>query len=138
MPNDRPLILHVDDDDDILAIAKLALETVGALNVVQCSSGQEALEIASDKLPDLFLLDVMMPEIDGMETLRRLRNIQGFEQTPAIFMTAKVSPENEKMLLECGAVSVIKKPFDPMTLASEIVEIWKVAFQAGTTKQQPT
>jgi len=125
MPNNAPTILHVDDDLDILEIARLALETVGGLVVIQYSSGHQALEMASLDQPDVFLLDVMMPDIGGIETLRELRKIQGFAKTPAIFMTAKTTPEDIEMLMGCGAISVIKKPFDPMTLASEIVALWR-------------
>mmetsp|Transcript_6277 Transcript_6277/g.10744 ORF Transcript_6277/g.10744 Transcript_6277/m.10744 type:complete len:135 (-) Transcript_6277:56-460(-) len=129
MQNATPKILHVDDDLDILEISRMALETVGDLSVTQCSSGFKAVEIAPELQPDLFLLDVMMPEIDGIETLQALRKVPGFGDTPAIFMTAKSSPDDIEMLMRHGALSVIKKPFDPLTLADEIVNLWRDAMK---------
>ncbi|MEL6551591.1 MAG: response regulator [Pseudomonadota bacterium] len=128
--NGSPLILHVDDDEDILWVTSLALESVGGLAMVQCDSGFKALDLAREHRPNLFLLDVMMPEIDGVETLKRLREIEGFENTPAIFLTAKASRENIQALMDAGAIAVLPKPFDPMTIASEIVALWQSAFQA--------
>lgn len=125
MDQPAPFVLHVDDDEDILAIAKLALEVVGGLQIAQCNSGFEALEVARDRTPDVFLLDVMMPEIDGAETLKRLREIEACRDVPAVFMTAKCSSEDRERLMASGAAAVISKPFDPMTLSAEIVEIWR-------------
>lgn len=133
MDRHLPTVLHVDDEDDIRVIAKLALETVGGLEVFQCASGPEALELAPQTNPDLFLLDVMMPEMDGIQTLKRLRELPGFEHTPAIFMTAKVRAEDQEELLQCGAAAVIPKPFDPMTVASDIVTLWQT--ELGKTQK---
>ena len=117
-------IFLVDDEPDIRAIARLALETVGGFTVEACNSGQEALLRASEFGPDLFLLDVMMPGMDGPETLRALRALPGFEATPVIFMTAKaMAPEIQKYK-GLGALDVIPKPFDPMTLSDQIKAIW--------------
>jgi CheY-like chemotaxis protein len=127
MSDASPFVLHVDDDEDILAIAKLALEAVGGLRVAQCNSGFMALDMARENPPEFLLLDVMMPDIDGVETLRRLREIPACKDIPAVFMTAKCSPEDRERLLETGAEAVIAKPFDPMTLSAEIVEIWKAS-----------
>ncbi len=130
MANDTPLILQVDDEEDILAVSKLALEAVGGLRIVQCSSGAEALQSAPRENPDLFLVDVMMPHMDGIETLRRLRSIEGFENTPAIFMTAKATAQDREILMRSGAEAVITKPFDPLTVASDIVAIWAASRQS--------
>ena len=117
-------ILYVEDDPDIQVVAQMALETVGGFTLCVCSSGQEALDQAADFVPDLILLDVMMPEMDGPTTLVNLRNIDALAQTPAVFMTAKVMPSDVERYRELGAVDVIAKPFDPMTLAGRIHEIW--------------
>ncbi|MBF9060110.1 response regulator [Rhodobacterales bacterium HKCCSP123] len=122
-----PSVLHVDDDEDILAIARLALEVVGGLSIMQCRSGVEAIEMACVKAPDIFLLDVMMPDIDGVDTLRRLRQIRSCRDVPAVFMTAKCSTEDRERLMATGAVAVISKPFDPMTLSSDLAEIWQAS-----------
>lgn len=127
MSPDLPLVLHVDDDEDIREIALIALETIGGLTVVQCDSGAEALRLAPQSMPDLFLLDVMMPGMTGIETLRGLRSMEQFADTPAIFMTAKIHDEDVNELMATGALAVIKKPFDTMTVAEEIVTIWRKA-----------
>jgi two-component system OmpR family response regulator len=75
--------------------------------------------------PDLLLLDVMMPTMDGPELLQELRKLPQFTQTPVIFMTAKAQPEEVQQFMELGAIDVITKPFDPMTLADQIRAIWQ-------------
>lgn len=129
MPSETPLVMQVDDEEDILVVTKLALEAIGGLELVQCSSGRQALELAPKHNPDFFLLDVMMPELDGIETLRLLRQIPGFEHKPVVYMTAKATPEDHARLMDCGAKAVITKPFDPMTIASDIVSIWRASLE---------
>jgi CheY-like chemotaxis protein len=118
-------ILYVEDEPDIRAVAQLALEAVGGFSLVVCGSGREALAAAPDFRPDLLLLDVMMPEMDGPSTLRELRKLDVTADTPAIFMTAKVQPNEVRQYKEIGALDVIAKPFDPMELAAEIKRIWE-------------
>jgi CheY-like chemotaxis protein len=117
-------VLHVDDDVDILEVSLIALAVVGGLEVTQCTSGHEALAKVRTARPDLFLLDVMMPEMDGVETLQGLRAIPRFSGTPAIFMTAKSEKAEIRRLMETGALDVIIKPFNAVTLASQIAAIW--------------
>jgi CheY-like chemotaxis protein len=117
-------ILYVEDEPDIQAVAKLALEMVGGFSVRICSSGQEALEAVSAFAPDLILLDVMMPGMDGPTTLVKLRENPGLASTPAIFMTAKVQPQEVAHYKTLGALDVIPKPFDPMTLSETVKRIW--------------
>jgi len=136
MANAAPLILHIEDEQDIQETTKRALDAIGGLSIVQCSSGCQALEVVAKYAPDLFLLDVTMPKLDGIETLRRLREIPGFDQTPAIFMTEKVTHEDQEMFMNCGAYSIIKKPLNPTTVASEIVDVWTNAFQARVANPQ--
>jgi len=118
-------ILYVDDDEDIRVIANLALQMVGQFEVLQCASGQEAIERTADFAPDLFLLDYMMPGMDGERTLRELRNLPGLDQVPVIFMTARVQADTASNLRREGALDVITKPFDPMKLAAHLREIWQ-------------
>ncbi len=120
-------ILYVEDEADIQAIAQIALEAVGGFEVVMASSCNEALRALENFSPDLLLLDVMMPEIDGPTTLQNIRKIADFSQTPAIFMTARVMPDEIKVLRQQGALDVIAKPFDPMELANQIKQIWENA-----------
>jgi CheY-like chemotaxis protein len=116
-------VLYAEDDPDIRAIAELALQDVGGFQVTLCSSGQQALEMAPIFEPDLILLDVMMPEMDGPETLSRLRGIEATRSVPVIFMTARIQSSEIEEYLALGAIGVIPKPFDPMTLADDIHRI---------------
>lgn len=127
--SDRTLqkILHVDDEPDIREITKLALVDVGGFNVRSCASGKEALAAAPDFGPDLILIDVMMPGMDGPATLRELRNLPGTAATPAIFMTAKVQAREVEEFRMIGAADVIAKPFDPMKLADQVRAAWAAA-----------
>ena len=117
-------ILYVEDDPDIQQIAVMVLETISGFTLKACSSGAEALQCAIDFKPDLILLDVMMPGMDGPETLRELRKFPELEHTPTVFMTAKVQPQEVQEYLAMGALGVIAKPFDPMSLADELRNIW--------------
>lgn len=117
-------ILYVEDDPDIQAIAMMVLETISGFVVEPCTCGSEALQKAVVFNPDLILLDVMMPGMDGPETLKGLRGYAELEQTPVVFMTAKVQPQEVQAYLKMGAIGVIAKPFDPMTLAQELRDIW--------------
>jgi len=119
-----PKILHVEDDPEIREIALIALETVAGLSVVQCASGFEAIATAPSVVPDLFLLDVMMPSMNGVETLVALRANPIFANTSVMFMTAKAQQKEVLKLLEMGALAVITKPFDPMTLGQHIIDVW--------------
>ncbi|KAF4000042.1 response regulator [Glaciimonas immobilis] len=118
-------ILYIEDDTDIQSIASLALQSIGGFAVTICSSGPEALAaINSGNRPDLILLDVMMPEMDGPSTLSALRALTSTASTPTIFMTAKAQPHEIAYLISLGALDVIAKPFDPMLLAHKIKELW--------------
>jgi two-component system, OmpR family, response regulator len=118
-------ILHVEDEADIREITKLALEAVGGFVVESCASGQEALKIAPMFQPDLVLLDVMMPGMDGPATLRAMNKLSEFDDLPVIFMTAKIQRSEILGYGELGAAGVITKPFDPMTLSNQILKIWQ-------------
>lgn len=117
-------ILYVEDEPDIQAVAQIALESVGGFELSVCSSGEEALKAVSAFSPQLLLLDVMMPGMDGPTTLAEIRKMPEFNKTPAIFMTAKVQPQEVEQLLSLGAIEVIAKPFDPMSLADSIRKSW--------------
>ena len=117
-------ILCVEDEPDIRTVAKVALEVVGGYAVEVCGGGTEALEVAPLFKPDLVLRDVMMPDIDGPSTLAVLRAVPGFAETPVVFMTAKAMPQEIDRYKELGALDVIAKPFDPMTLAERVQSTW--------------
>lgn len=118
-------ILMVEDEPDIQAVARVALEVVGGFSVEMCSSGKEALDRVLQHNPDLILMDVMMPGLDGPSTLKALRANPATAGYPVIFMTAKVQSHEVARYKEIGALGVIAKPFDPMALASTVRSIWE-------------
>jgi two-component system OmpR family response regulator len=118
-------ILYVEDEPDIQAVAKLALEMVGGYQVLICSGGQDALDKVGGFAPDLILLDVMMPGMDGPTTLQKLRADSAAGAIPVIFLTAKVQPSEVAHYQALGALDVIAKPFDPMLLAMQVRAIWE-------------
>jgi CheY-like chemotaxis protein len=113
-------ILLVDDDPDIREITQITLTDVGGWQTQVAASGAEAIALARSDPPDLILLDVMMPEMDGLETLRLLRSHAETRHIPIVFLTAKVQSADIERYLELGALGVIKKPFDPMTLPEQV------------------
>ena len=126
-------ILLVDDEPEIRAIARMALEMVGRFEVRDFGSGDEALAAAPEVRPDLILLDVMMPGMDGIQVLAGLRRIPATAGTPVIFMTAKVQPAEVATYESLGAIGVIAKPFSPMALPDEIRRLWKRAARDVST-----
>jgi CheY-like chemotaxis protein len=116
-------VLLVDDDADIRQVAGMSLTHVGGWEVSLASSGAEAIDIATEFRPDVILLDVMMPEMDGPTTYLELRKLDGFSETPIIFITAKVQRHEVERYLGLGASGCIGKPFDPMTLSKVISDI---------------
>jgi len=117
-------ILFVEDDPDIQTVARMALEALGGFTVLACNSGAEALAKVDGFIPDLVLLDVMMPGMDGPTTLEALRKRTTCREVPVIFMTAKVQAQELAFYRELGAEEVIAKPFDPMVLAERVRTIW--------------
>jgi two-component system, OmpR family, response regulator len=118
-------ILYVEDEPDIQAVARMALELVGGFQVKVCSSGEEALREVQAFAPDLILLDVMMPGMDGPGTLKALRALPGLADAPVVFMTAKVQPNEVAHYQALGALGVIAKPFEPMALAGQVRQLWE-------------
>lgn len=112
-------VLYVEDDPDIRMMTVFSLQDDG-YELIECESGSDALAKAADLRPDLILLDVMMPGMDGPTTLEHLRELSHLAVTPVIFMTAKVQQTELDQYKELGAVGVLHKPFDPMTLADDI------------------
>lgn len=121
-------ILYVEDEADIRRVATMALQSLGGMEVIACASGEEALERAPAANADLLLLDVMMPKLDGPSTLRRLRELPQTATTPAVFMTAKTRSDEIDHFKTLGALDVIAKPFDALTLADTLRAIWQRAF----------
>ena len=120
-------ILYVEDEDDIRMVAQMALEAVGGFEVLAYGSGRDAVAAAAAAGADLILLDVMMPGMDGPSTLAALRTVPATAATPVIFMTAKVQASEVAHYRSLGALDVIAKPFDPMSISAEIARIWEAA-----------
>jgi two-component system OmpR family response regulator len=118
-------IILVEDEPDIQILIKIALETVGKFNVQIFSSGKELIKQIDSLSADLILLDVMMPDMDGMTVLLNLRKNPHSTKIPVIFITASVSNKDIAKYKKTGALDVIAKPFDPMTLADRVKQIWK-------------
>ncbi len=117
-------ILVIDDEHEVRTMAKLVLEKIGNFSVEISSSGSEALDLITKFNPDLILLDVMMPGMDGPGVLKVLRAQRETATIPVIFLTAKVQQQEIEQYKKLGALDVIPKPFDPMTLSSSITGIW--------------
>ena len=115
--------LLVEDDDDIRTLVRLSLEQLAGWEVVEVASGAAALQVASAKVFDVVLLDVMMPGMDGPETMRHLRAMPNSADLPVVFLTAKAMPSEVQRLLALGAAGVITKPFDPGDLVERIAAI---------------
>jgi CheY-like chemotaxis protein len=111
-------ILHVDDEPDIRAVVELSLGLDSSFTVQSCPSGGEGLAAVAECPPDLILLDVIMPGMDGPTTLARLQENPHTAAIPVVFMTARAQTREIELFLSLGAVGVIAKPFDPMMLAA--------------------
>jgi CheY-like chemotaxis protein len=117
-------ILLVEDDPDIQLITRLSLEIGGGYAVRVCGSGAEAIEAAPACAPDLILLDMMMPGMDGLATLDALRTLPELAATPVVFFTANTQDQIRQELLRRGAQDIIMKPVEPTALVEQIRGIW--------------
>lgn len=118
-------VLYTEDEADIREVAAISLEDVGGLDVRLCPRGEDTLAAALEFAPQLILLDVMMPTQDGIATFRLLKEHPLLAEIPVIFLTAKAQKREIANLMETGAIGVIAKPFDPLTLADEVRRLWK-------------
>jgi len=116
-------ILIVDDDEHIRSVSALAASRIGAWEVALAATGEEALDRARSEQPDVILLDVMMPGTDGPATLAMLRGLPATRKIPVIFLTANVQKHDVERYEALGALGVIRKPFDVLTLADDICAI---------------
>jgi CheY-like chemotaxis protein len=118
-------VLCIDDDDDILEVVKMCLELLAGIQVSSCNNAKEALATVETLHPDIILLDVTMPDMDGPATLSALKEKPLLANVPVIFMTARVQPHEITQYLALGAAGVIPKPFDPMQLTKEMTQLWE-------------
>ncbi len=120
-------VLMIDDEEDIRRVGKLSLEAVGHFETTIAASAREGIDLAMADRPDFILIDRMMPGMDGVAALAELKSSPDLKDIPVIFMTASAQPSEVASYLEKGATGVITKPFDPMTLPTEIRKILGVA-----------
>src|ERR1700726_3271614 len=123
-PRELRVVLYVDDETDIRQIVQVALGLAEGVTVHTGESGEQGLELARQLLPDLMLLDVMMPGLDGPDTLKRVQADPTIAHIPVIFMTAKAMPREVALFRSMGAVGAIGKPFDPMNLSTQVLSLW--------------
>jgi CheY-like chemotaxis protein len=116
-------ILIVDNEEYIQEVTRICLETTARWQVVTASSGKEGIIKAEIEKPDAILLDVMMPEMDGITTFKHLKSNLKTNQIPVILLTAKVQNTDRTRYADLGIKAAIAKPFSPLTLASEIQEV---------------
>jgi DNA-binding response OmpR family regulator len=119
---DQPVVLAADDDEDILELVTFRLERSG-YTVVQARDGEQALDLAQEKQPDLALLDVMMPKLDGFEVTRRLRANEATSRMPIILLTARAQDADVQEGFDAGADDYIRKPFSPQELRARVQSI---------------
>jgi two-component system, OmpR family, response regulator len=128
MPNRKfHSVLYVDDDPDICEVVQATLRLIADLDVHTAGSGEQAIDIAYELRPDLVLMDVTMPGLDGPSTFKCMRESALIADIPVIFMTAKVLPTEIAHFLQLGAIGVIGKPFDPLSLYDDVFALWKKA-----------
>jgi DNA-binding response OmpR family regulator len=114
------LILVIDDDDGIREVIQICLETIAGWDVIVAASGEEGLILACDRDPDVILLDVMMPHLDGIATFQQLQNNSKTQNIPTILLTAKAKISEQKQYQHLGVTGVIIKPFEPYDLIAKI------------------
>jgi DNA-binding response OmpR family regulator len=122
MTGERQLVLVADDDEDVLVLVNTVLERAG-YEVVATRDGAEALAAAMQRRPDLAVLDVAMPELDGLEVLRRLRTHASTSDVPVLLLSARVQEEDVKRGFETGANAYVQKPFSPRELCDRVIEL---------------
>ena len=120
--NDQPLVLIADDDEDILSLVAFRLERSG-YQVVTATDGEEAFAIAVERQPNLAILDVMMPKLDGYELTKKLREDEATRSIPVVLLTARVQEADVARGFEAGADDYIKKPFSPQELRARVQAI---------------
>lgn len=118
-------VLHVEDDESIRVVVEMALVDLSGMTLVACESGYDAINQVEHFAPDLILLDAMMPGMDGLQTLQELRKHPSCQQVPVVFMTARIQQAEKQQYLDAGAVSVIEKPFDAVSLGDELETIFQ-------------
>nr|WP_272892043.1 response regulator [Stutzerimonas stutzeri] len=123
-------ILHVEDVPSIQVVTRIALEKLGGFEVLSCASGQEALARAQRFAPDMILLDVMLPQMGGLELLRQLSSLIDLQHIPVVLLTGQQEePASPAELRQLGVRKLLRKPFDPLQLATQLKEVWNADYE---------
>jgi CheY-like chemotaxis protein len=133
---EKPLIkiMVVEDDPDIQLITRLSLEVGGGFDVLVCGSGYEAVQSGPAFEPELILMDMMMPGMDGLATMEALRKLPGMAAIPMVFFTANTHEQIRQDLLRRGALDIILKPIEPTALVEQIRAIWQRRGSASSSR----
>lgn len=124
-------ILYAEDEPDVQTIVEISVWSTSSFEIKTCKNGKLLLECVEEYNPDLILLDVMMPEMDGPTTYKNLQANENTKKIPVVFITAKAQSHEVELFKETGVIGVITKPFDPVTLCSEIQKIWDSAVKVA-------
>jgi len=116
-------ILLIDDEPNLAQVIAVCLESFKGWKVCVVNSGKEGLQVVEALKPDVILLDVMMPEMDGIEVLQNLQKNPAIRDIPVIFLTAKVQTSDREKFAELDIVGIVAKPFDPLKIADEIAQL---------------
>lgn len=116
-------VLVIDDEEDIREVAQATLEIIAGVDVILAGSSQEGLAKAETEQPDAILLDVMLPDMDGVATFQRLQSNPATQHIPVILLTAKVQPSDRRRFADLGIKALIAKPFKPTSLAKQLLEV---------------
>lgn len=128
-------ILFIDDDADIHLILTMSLSDLANVEVRSAMSGEEGVKVAMEFQPDLIILDVMMPGMDGIATLQVIKLVPSLAKTPVVFLTAKAQRSEIESYLKYGIIDVISKPFNPITISEQVQTIWQ-NYQAKASVEQ--
>lgn len=116
-------VLIIEDDEDVRCVASLSLKLIGGLQVIEASGAAQGLELASTERPDAILMDLLSNQADGTQTISELKNNPNTASIPVVFLTTRTLSADSEHMKRLGAAGIVHKPFDPMTLASQIREI---------------
>src|SRR5574344_1182251 len=122
-------IIYAEDEPDLQTVVEMTVQAMSDFEMKICDNGKILLECVEEYSPDLIMLDVMMPELDGPSTFNKLKEMEKLKNVPVIFMTAKAQVHEVEHFKSLGAIGVITKPFDPMTLCEEIQNIWNASYK---------
>ncbi len=116
-------VLIIDDEESIQTVVQFGIRMAAGWQVLTASSGPQGIQTAQTEQPDVILLDVMMPEMDGIATFKLLQSHPQTEQIPVIFLTAKAQTSEKRQFNDLGVSGVITKPFNSLDLPDQIVKI---------------